>query len=263
MIQEGTREGYHDFQAGLKKPKCTGARKEDGSKRLKQLKSCLRLRFDRYLVPLLEAIGLVFCPTQPNLFVGPETGGDYRIIVFAEKKVDDGPPQHPWAVCLVTKVVVLDSLEKLAGLAVGKALKGREEEGLEQLECSAIQKEIVGGLLDKKENTNGCEIQMHPKLTKSHCKSAESEEEEEKSPVGMKSGDEKLIDKSEGKVIEGEERKIAACKESIVLSSSEEDEGLRDSTGKESTDKGPQRRKTENEEKKMANSINKELISVM
>jgi len=276
VIQEGTREGYMEFQAALKKLECAGAKKGDAGRGLKQLESCLRLRFDKYLVPLLEAIGLTFCPTQPNLFVGPESGGDYRIIVFADKKVDR-LSQHPWAVCLVTKVVVLDSLEKLAGLAVAKALGGKGEEGLERLECSAIQKEIVGAFFDKKEKMKDWEIQMHRELAEPHCRSEDEEEEEDEGSAGMESGGEFSIDKSEGWELEGEERKMAASKESIVLSRSEEEEeegldGIK-TDGKESTDRGStdegstgkrsQSRKTENEEKKMATSIGKELISVM
>ena len=266
VIKEGTREGYRDFQAQLKKPEYTGARKGDARRELKQLESCLRLRFDRYLVPLFEAVGLTFRPTQPNLFIGPETGRDYRIIVFAEKKAGG----HPWAVCLVSKVVVLDSLEKLAGLAVAKALRG--EEGLERLECSEIQKEIVGGLLDRPEKMPDWEIEMH---REPDCGTEEEEEdinEEEKVSVGVTSGGEKSIGTLENLDPESEERNMAASKESTVLSSSEEEDDEKldymktydeDSICKDSTGKGSQSRKTENEERKMAPSINNELIPVM
>ena len=129
VIKDGTREAHKDFQNGLKETKCDGAEKGCGRKDLKQLEKCLRIHFDHYLVPLLEAIGLSFSPNQPGLFVGLGTGSDYRIIVFAQKKAD-GFPQHPcWAVCLETKMVALDSLEKLAGLALAKILGGQGGRG--------------------------------------------------------------------------------------------------------------------------------------
>ena len=107
MIKEGTREGYRDFCSGLERACSAEAReREDVWGGLEQLKSCLRARFDCHLVPLLRAIGLTL--NEPNLFVGLEGGGsDYRIIVFVEKKkqVEGEVPHHPWAVCLVTKVV--------------------------------------------------------------------------------------------------------------------------------------------------------------
>ena len=164
VIKDGTREAHKDFQNGLKKTKCDGAEKGCGRKDLKQLEKCLRIHFDHYLVPLLEAIGLSFSPDQPGLFVGLETGSDYRIIVFAQKKAD-GFPQHPcWAVCLETKMVALDSLEKLAGLALAKLLGGRGERGLGQLECAETQREIIKELLDKKEKMEDSEIQMEQKI---------------------------------------------------------------------------------------------------
>ena len=171
---------------------------------------------------------------------------------------------------VVSKVVVLDSLEKLAGLAVAKALRG--EEGLERLECSEIQKEIVGGLLDRQEKMTDWEIEMH---REPDCGTEEEEEdinEEEEVSVGVTSGGEKSIGTLENLDPESEERNMAASKESTVLSSSEEEDDEKsddmktydeDSIDKDSTGKGSQRRKTENEERKMAPSINKELIPVM
>ena len=235
----------------LKRPCSAEAKKEDIWSELKQLECCLRARFDHYLVPLLRAIGLTFSPTQPNLFVGLEGRSDYRIVVFAEKKVDGGVSEHPWAVCLVTKVVEVDSLEKLAGLAVAKALnRGRGEEGLKQLECSEIQKEIVGEFLDREEKVNDCEIQMQGELNEPNCKSDKEEdtsEKLEKGSDGMKSNSEKLIGKKPGsqnrKV---DERKISVGKDVISVKTNN-----KESRGQEI--EGVKRRM----------SAGKELISVM
>ena len=221
MIKDGTREGFRDFQAKFKRPCSAGARKVDIWVDLKLLECCLRMRFDLYLVPLLKAIGPTFSPTQPNLFVGLEGVSDYRIVVFAEKKVD-GVFQHPWAVCLVTKVVEVDSLEKLAGLAVAKALnRGRGEEGLKQLECSVIQKEIVRGFLDKEEKVKDCEIQMQGGLNESNCKTEEEEDTSEKLEKGsddMKSDGEKSIGrKPDSRETKVEESKIPDGKDVISV----------------------------------------------
>jgi len=220
VIKEGTREGYRDFQATLNRPCSAEAKKEDIWVDLKLLECCLRMRFDLYLVPLLKAIGLTFSPTQPNLFVGLEGVSDYRIVVFAEKEVD-GVFQHPWAVCLVTKVVEVDSLEKLAGLAVAKALRDRGKEGLKQLECSAIQREIVRGFLDKEEKVKDCEIQMQGELNESNCKTEEEEDTSEKLEKGsddMKSDGEKSIGrKPDSRETKVEESKIPDGKDVISV----------------------------------------------
>ena len=65
-----------------------------------------------------------------------------------------------WGLSLEGKVVMADSLETEAAAVVAKALHGRGEEGLSQLQCPKKLKELVWEFMDKVEKPDGIKMQM-------------------------------------------------------------------------------------------------------
>merc|ERR1719167_1943860 len=145
VIKEALREGYQDF-CGWAKPNLF-QQKSDLMDRLVEgkLELCLAVALDDHLLPLLAAQGLTY-----NVLVVKKGVDRHAITVYAEKETCCGL-QLIWAVAIQTKIVLVESLEQLAGLAVAKALGERGEEGLMALDCAGRQKEAVRQLMDKKE----------------------------------------------------------------------------------------------------------------
>jgi len=145
VIKEALREGYQDF-CGWAKPNLF-QQKSDLMDRLVEgkLELCLAVALDDHLLPLLAAQGLTY-----NVHVVKKGEDRHAITVYAEKETCCGL-QLIWAVAIQTKMVLVESLEQLAGLAVAKALGERGEEGLMALDCAGRQKEVVRRLMDKKE----------------------------------------------------------------------------------------------------------------
>jgi len=146
VIKAAIREGYKDF-SGWKGLEAT-QQKPGLVERLAEgrLELCLALSLDSFLLPLLMAQGLSY----NVVVVGKGDNNKHMITVYAEKETCC-TLQLIWAVSFETKVVELDSLEQLAGLAVAKALEDRGEMGLEELDCAGKQKEVVRLLMDKQE----------------------------------------------------------------------------------------------------------------
>ena len=88
-----------------------------------KLELSLAVALDRFLLPLLMAQGLTY-----NVFLVKRGENSHKITVYAEKETCC-TLQLIWAVSFQTKVVELDSLEQVAGLAVAKAIGGRGERG--------------------------------------------------------------------------------------------------------------------------------------
>ena len=66
-----------------------------------------------------------------------------------------------WGLSLKGKVLVVDSLESEAAVVVAKALAGRGEEGLSQLECTAKKlKMVIREFMDKVEKPEGSTVQV-------------------------------------------------------------------------------------------------------
>jgi len=145
VIKEALREGYQDFY-GWVKPYLFQQR-PDLMDRLAEgkLELCLAVALDDHLLPLLAAQGLTY-----NVHVVKKGEDRHAITVYAEKETCCSL-QLIWAVAIQTKMVLVESLEQLAGLAVAKALGERGEEGLMALDCAGRQKEVVRRLMDKKE----------------------------------------------------------------------------------------------------------------
>ena len=86
-----------------------------------------------------------------NVYVERKGENNHNITVYAEKETCCSL-QLIWAISFESKKVMLDSLEQLAGLAAAKALGGRGERGLEDLDIAVKQKEVVKLLMDREEN---------------------------------------------------------------------------------------------------------------
>ena len=110
-----------------------------------KLELCLAISLDCFLLPLLMAQGLTY-----NVLVVKRGMKSHKITVYAERETCC-TLHLIWAVSFETKVVDLDSLEQLAGLAVAKAIGVRRERGLEELDCAGKQKEVVRLLMDKQD----------------------------------------------------------------------------------------------------------------
>ena len=149
MIKEATREGFRDFRgwaghlAAQQEPVLTEKLVEA------KLELSLAVALDRFLLPLLMAQGLTY-----NVFLVKRGENSHKITVYAEKETCC-TLQLIWAVSFQTKVVELDSLEQVAGLAVAKAIGVRGERGLEELDCAGKQKEVVRLLMDKQDDEVG------------------------------------------------------------------------------------------------------------
>ena len=136
MIKEAIREGYRDFKAQVRQEERMGEGK---------LELCFAISLDSFLLPLLMVQGLTY-----NVFVVKKGENGHKITVYAERETCC-TLQLIWAVSFETKVVELNSLEQVAGLAVAKAIGVRGERGLEELDCAGKQKEVVRMLMDKQE----------------------------------------------------------------------------------------------------------------
>ena len=146
VIKEAIREGYQDF-SGWKENKTA---QQEPSLMMEglvegKLELFLAISLDCFLLPLLMAQGLTY-----NVFVVKRGMKSHKITVYAERETCC-TLQLIWAVSFETKVVDLDSLEKVAGLAVAKAIGVRRERGLEELDCAGKQKEVVRLLMDKQD----------------------------------------------------------------------------------------------------------------
>ena len=143
VIKEAIREGHREFNhwVGLKLPQQKPILMEGLAEG--KLELCLAVSLDRFLLHLLMAQGLTY-----NVLVVKMGENTHTITVYAEKETCC-TLQLIWGVSFEAKVVLLDSLEQLAGLAVAKALGVRGEEGLEELDCAGKQKEVVRLLMDK------------------------------------------------------------------------------------------------------------------
>jgi len=146
VIKEAIREGYRDF-SGWKEHKAAQQERGLMMERLLEgkLELCLAISLDCFLLPLLMAQGLTY-----NVLVVKRGVKSHKITVYAERETCC-TLQLIWAVSFETKVVDLDSLEKVAGLAVAKAIGVRRERGLEELDCAGKQKEVVRLLMDKQD----------------------------------------------------------------------------------------------------------------
>ena len=131
VIKNVIREGYGEFlKEGLA---------ED------QLKQRLDVSLDRWLHHPLMAQGLTY-----HFGVVKTWENQHTITVYGKRKISsDLILNRAWVVGFEAKVVLLDSLEQLAGLAVAKSLGVRGEEGLEKLDCAGKLKEVVRLLMDK------------------------------------------------------------------------------------------------------------------
>ena len=146
VIKEAIREGYQDF-SGWKENKTA---QQEPSLMMEglvegKLELFLAISLDCFLLPLLMAQGLTY-----NVFVVKRGMKSHKITVYAERETCC-TLQLIWAVSFETKVVDLDSLEKVSGLAVVKAIGVRRERGLEELDCAGKQKEVVRLLMDKQD----------------------------------------------------------------------------------------------------------------
>ena len=65
-----------------------------------------------------------------------------------------------WGLSLEGKVLVADSLELEAAAVLAKALDGRGEEGLSQLQCPKKLKELIWEFMDKVEKPEGIKQQV-------------------------------------------------------------------------------------------------------
>ena len=147
VIKEAIREGYRDFKAQVRQEEKAGigGRHTSVKRRELELKGKLRKSLDSFLLPLLMVQGLTY-----NVFVVKKGENGHKITVYAERETCC-TLQLIWAVSFETKVVELNSLEQVAGLAVAKAIGVRGERGLEELDCAGKQKEVVRMLMDKQE----------------------------------------------------------------------------------------------------------------
>jgi len=145
VIKEALREGYQDF-CGWAMPNWSQQKSELTDRLVEgKLELCLAVALDDHLLPLLAAQGLTY-----NVHVVRKGEDRHAITVYAERETCCGL-QLIWAVAIQTKIVLVESLEQLAGLAVAKALGDRGEKGLMALDCAGRQKEVVRQLMDKKE----------------------------------------------------------------------------------------------------------------
>ena len=140
VIKAAIREGYQDFNSSAENKAAQQERMAEG-----KLELCFAVSLDCFLLPLLMAEGLTY-----NVVVVKKGRNSHKITVYAERETCC-TLQLIWAVSFETKVVELDSLEHVAGLAVAKAIGVRGEMGLEELDCAGKQKEVVRFLMDKQE----------------------------------------------------------------------------------------------------------------
>ena len=90
-----------------------------------------------------------------NVYVERKGENNHNITVYSEKETCCSL-QLIWAISFESKKVMLDSLEQLAGLAAAKALGGRGERGLEDLDIAVKQKEVVKLLNGQGGERYGC-----------------------------------------------------------------------------------------------------------